>query len=359
MSNNSNMENNSFLATKADGKEISRILESVAGNHLFTMAYTRRPDAYDSYMRESGEAHVYVHKKDDKIVHTCSVLVRDMYINGKITKTGYICGLKKNPEFKDLYPNSIKFFKCFQKEDVDLFYCCVAKDNNFKNMIEKSRKIISFAKITDLKTFMYNPKQRIKVPDHPYTFRQANEGDIITILSFLNEEGKKKEFFPVIKSLDQFYNLKPEDFYLLSDGDEILAAACLWDVSSYKQYTILKYGSLMKMLRLANPLLQALKFLKLPKENVPMEFPFLSFFISKNDNLTNYKIFLNEINKVVAKKYDYLCLALPDNHFAIDIFKNIKNLNIESAIYEVSFSKDLKKDKSLVSGDVFTENALL
>ncbi len=353
------MDKNVFLATKEDGEQISKILESVAGNSLFSMAYTRRPDAYESYMKESGESHVYVQREGDKIVLTCALLIRDMYVGGRVTKTGYICGLKKNPEYNGVHANGLQFFQCFKEEDVDLFYCCVVKDNKFQQMIEKDRKILSSGKITDLKTFMFNPKQKIKVPKHSYTFRQANAGDTQTLLAFLNEEGRKKDFFPVINSLDQFYNLKIEDFYLLTDGNDLLATACLWNVSSYKQYTVLKYGALMKFLRIANPLFQALKYVKLPKENESIDFPFLSFFISKNDDLINYKIFLNEINKVVSKDYGYLCLALPENHFAIDVFKEIKNLNIASTLYEIGFSKNVKEEPAASIDDVFTENALL
>ena len=206
---------------------------------------------------------------------------------------------------------------------------------------------------------MFNPKQKIKVPNNSYTFRQATTADTKKLSAFLNEEGKKKDFFPVINSLDQFYNLKIENFYLLLDGNNLLAVACLWNVSPYKQYTVLKYGALMKFLRIANPLLQAIKYVKLPKENESINFPFLSFFISKNDDLTNYKILFNEMNKVASKDYGYLCIALPENHFAIDIFKKIKSLNIGSTLYEVSFVKNLKENPSISFDNVFTENALL
>ena len=54
------MKNPIFEAKKEDGKEISRILESAAGNGNVVISYTRRPDAYESYMNESGEAHIYV-----------------------------------------------------------------------------------------------------------------------------------------------------------------------------------------------------------------------------------------------------------------------------------------------------------
>ena len=45
------MGNELFLAKPEDGKQISDILESAAGNGMVVMSYTRRPDAYLSYQK--------------------------------------------------------------------------------------------------------------------------------------------------------------------------------------------------------------------------------------------------------------------------------------------------------------------
>ena len=77
--------------------------------------------------------------------------------------------------------------------------------------------------ITAYDTYFVNPKVKTKERTNDYTFRQASAKDTAAILAFLNEEGKKKDLFPVVKSLDDFYNLHIEDFYILEDGQEMKA----------------------------------------------------------------------------------------------------------------------------------------
>ena len=57
-----------YDAKKEDGKAIARLLESPADAGLIQAVYTRRPDAYESYMKESGEPRVFVFRNEDKIV---------------------------------------------------------------------------------------------------------------------------------------------------------------------------------------------------------------------------------------------------------------------------------------------------
>ena len=55
-----------YAASAADGKEILRILESSAAQGGIELIYTRRPDAYESYKKESGEARVFVSKDGER-----------------------------------------------------------------------------------------------------------------------------------------------------------------------------------------------------------------------------------------------------------------------------------------------------
>lgn len=352
------MDNALFLAKPEDGKQISQILESTAGNGMVVMSYTRRPDAYLSYQKESGTPLVYVQRQDQQIIQTCAMLVRKNYIGRAIKTTGYICGLKKISNYSGYAMNTFKIFNCFDDEKLDLTYCCVLKSNDsFRQMIEKNRRILSSAKICEFRTFMFNPSQRIKAPKHQFTFRQATSNDLNNLIAYLNEEGKKHDLFPVIESLDQFSNLSVEDFYLLLDNDQIICAAALWDVSSYKQYTVKKYSWFMKVLRGFNPLLSALKYIKLPKVDEPIIFPFISFLVCKDNNLDHYQIFLKEIAKVASRKYGLAGIALATNHFAYQFMKTLKSVSFDSNLYKLVFNDHDKN--TIISDQIFTENALL
>ena len=149
------------------------------------------------------------------------------------------------------------------------------------------------------KTYILSPKVKVKAKKHNFTFRRATGNDTERLLHFLNAEGKKKDMFPVVKSFDEFYNLRAEDFYLLLDGESIVATAALWNQTEYKQYVVKRYRKIMKLARIFNPLLSAFRYINLPKENEPLDFPMLAFFLCKNDNTDNYLIFLNDIKRKI------------------------------------------------------------
>lgn len=353
------MDKAKFLAKKEDGKQIAELLESNAGNGQIVVAYTRRPDAYESYMREAGDVKVFVDKENGECIKTFAEITREVYIDKKIHKVGYICGLKKKASHEGFSLSDYAMFKNIKDENVNMHYCCVLNDNTYmQNMMKKNRKLLKTDIVSLLTTYMFNPNVKIKITDNNYVFRKAKISDTEKLIKYLNDEGSKKDLFPVIKTIDQFYNLKIDDFYLLLDNDNIICVGSLWDVTPYKQYTIKKYSKFLKFIRIFNPILSALKYISLPKENEPIPFPFISFLLSKDDIKENYIIFLSQIIKVAAEKYNVVGIALPKNHGLNETMKKIKNVSFGSLILSVSFSWD-KEKLAINPNNIFTENALL
>lgn len=332
------MNDSIYMAKPEDGFELSRIFEGATNNGLVDLIYTRRPDAYASYMKEPGEARVFVIKKDGKIITTCAELIRDVYIGGKESKAAYICGFKKNHEYNGGAGISAKLVREFRRDDIDFYYFGVVTDNEkAKAMFEKKMGMMQTSRVVSYKSYILNPKVKIKAKKHSFVFRQANENDLPKIIEYLNFEGSKKDLFPVFKSIDQFYNLHIEDFYMLLDGDEILSCAALWDLNEYKQYIVRRYNKLVKIARIANPLVSALGFVKLPKENIPLDFPTLSFFVTKNEDKDNYFIMLNEIRKEAKKRYGMYVFDIPENHFAKPVLDKLPKICFGTTMYSLQF----------------------
>ena len=213
--------------------------------------------------------------------------------------------------------------------------------------------------LTSVKTYIISPKVRIRAPKHSLVFRQARSEDLAKVLAFVNGEGRKKDLFPVIDSPDQFFNLHTEDFYILLDGDEIVSCAALWDVTGYKQFIVKKYGGLMRAARIANPLLSALGYVKLPRENVPLAFPVLSFFVTKEDSEEFFYIFLNEIRKEISKRYDMYVLDLPEGHFAGNVLDRKPHVSFLRLIYQLQFPWSGQEYKKVDPQKLRTESSLL
>ena len=332
------MSESKYLASANDGKEILRILESSAAKGNIELIYTRRPDAYESYMKEAGQARVFISRDGEHAVGTCAEVIREVYIGGRVCRAAYVCGLKKDAEYDGGIGFGARFIRDLQCDDIDFYFCSVVAENtDARRMFEKSRRLLEMKQTVGYKTYILSPKVKVNAKKHSFTFRRATESDTDRLIEFLNAEGKKKDMFPVVKSFDEFYNLSVEDFYLLIDGESILATVALWNQTGYKQYVVKRYGRIMKIARIFNPLLSAFCYIKLPKENQSLDFPMLAFFLCKDDNTENYMIFLNEIKRKISKKYGMFVLGLSDGHFARPFADKLPSISFETKLYGIKF----------------------
>ena len=356
------MMESKYLATSQDGKEILRILESSESSGSIELLYSRRPDAYESYQKEFGEARVFVSKNPEKTITigTCAELIRDVYIDGKVCRSAYVCGLKKDAKQEGAVGFGFSFIKDLYRRDIDFYYYSVIDDNvKTKKMFAKKRRTISFTPFAEYKTFIINPKVKIKAPKNPFVFKRATQEDEESIIKFLNQEGRKKNLFPVVKSLNQFYNLSYNDFYLLLDGQDVVATVALWNQTGYKQYIVKRYRKLMKFARLFNWLLHALGYVKLPPENQSLNFPMLSFFVCKNDNIDYYKIMLKNIVNEIKKSYEMFVIGLHKKHFAVSIFNKLPNINFQTNLCEITFPWSDTPTKNVRDENLHPECGLL
>lgn len=355
------MSRQDFLASPDDGKDILRVLESSPAKGSIELLYTRRPDAYLSYKKESKDVDVLAVKKDGNVVGTCAEIIRDVYVGGASVRAAYVCGLKKDSAYDGNVGWGKLFIGSLVREDVDCYFCSVVEDNiEAQKMFErKGSHFLDMNCLCEYTTYILKPYFKFKGGKRDYIFRQAESGDEGRILDFLRREGKKKDLFPVIESLDSFSDLFVTDFYFLECDGEILATAALWDQTGYRQYLVKKYNGIMKYARAFNSVLYLFGYMKLPKENENLNFPMLSFFLSKDDNEEYYKTFLNYICKEVKKKYDIFVIGTPRNSFANNIYKKLRSVHFDTKIYSVRFILGNGKTLNIDKDRIFLECGLL
>lgn len=347
------MSHITYLAEPKDGEKILEVLESSPAKGSIELLYTRRPDAYESYKKESNNSNVLVVKEDNEIIGTAAEIIRSAYIGGEKKTLGYVCGIKKNGNYQGNVNWGKVIIRNLVKDDIDCYFCSILDDNkSVQTMVEKKRrKTVNMNYIQGYTTYMLTPYFKFKVKDNGYEFRQADKNDEQDIINFLNSEGSKKEFFPVFEKINQFTNLNVEDFYILKNKGEIIATAALWNQVEYRQYIVKRYSGVMKFAKYLNPILKMLGYIKLPKENEVINFPMLSFFITKDDNEEYYKAFLNNMNEIIKKSYGMFVIGTTKCSFANDIYKKLRSIHFDTRIYTIEFiigngkKHEIDKDK--------------
>jgi hypothetical protein len=283
-----------------------------------------------------------------------------VYIDGKPRRAGYICGFKKDAEHKGNVGFGTDLVRGLCRDNVDFFYCSVVTENSeTKKKFWKKRSIFSMKALCRYKTYIINPKVKMKKSSHSFSFRKATKADEKILLEFLQKEGMKKDLFPVFENFESFDNLCVENFYILSDENGIVAAGALWNRTDCKQYIVKRYGKIMKLARIFNPVLSLLGYIKLPRENEPLDFPMLSFVLCRDDNKEYFRTFLNDVKEEVQKNHGIFVIGLPESHFASDVIKGIKSINFETEICEIRFPWKEREYAEINSNKIFPECALL
>ena len=348
-------------AGEHDGERILEILECSPAKGQIELLYTRRPNAFLSYKKESSDVSVLAVKEGERIIATAAEIVRDVYIGGEEKKLCYICGLKKDINYAGAVNWGKLFIRNLIRSDIDCYFCSIISDNrSAQKLFEKKRKhTLNHNFLQNYTTYMLAPNFRFRTAPMDCTFAQAEKEDEAELLEFLNREGRKKDLFPVFRSIAQFEELDISDFYMLRDEHGIAAVGALWNQSAYRQYIVKKYRGMMKCARLFNPLLRMLGYIQLPRENEALDFPMLSFFISRDDSEEHSKAFLNNIACVIRKKYGMVVVGAAECSHMNSVFRNLRSIHFDSRIYTIDFIIDNAGSVAVDKEKVWLECGLL
>lgn len=329
------------FACENDKAGILRIMEGDAAKGDIQLLYTRRPDPYQSFLSESEKATVGVFEENGEVVATLAAVTRPMYIRSKAENVCYVTNMKRGKDYSGRINWPKAFREMYEPAGADMFFCSIVEENTeVLKMVEKKRKTLPYAVPMDsYRTYIISPTAKVADPCSGLTFRRAEEKNTQDVLRFLKTCGSPKNFFPVIGMLDGEIFPAVTDFYLLLDRDEIVALGALWDRSKTKQYLIQKYSGRIALLRLFNPLISRMGYIRIPKAGNAADFVFLSFFLAKDDRAEYYQSFLSRIRKEAAKRYDMFVLGTSGHNPKRKVLDPIRAITFDTRLCEVKMGQ--------------------
>lgn len=351
-------------ANEKDGKEMLEIIESIPSKGMFELLYTRRPDAYSSYMKESDRVDIgVIRDNDQRIILQGACVTKDYYLNGKSYPIGYLGGVRKRPDSKEKFSWIRMVADTNQYLPCDMYYCSILDDNEHAKdvFLKKRENIPPFEMVCDYTTYIINPqailRRKWNRSDEELIFRKACQSDLPRIHSFLNEEGRKYNFFPKIHDLEKdFYDLKIDNCFLLERNKEIIAFAALWNQCNFKQYVVAKYNKPLNYMKKLDKITQLLGYIPFPKENEVLDFYHLSFFLVKDHDLEIYKFFLYRIANEMRDRTNILIIGINnENTVKNEVYDKIKSLNFKSSLFFINFTDE----KISLDNELFIECGLL
>lgn len=336
-------------AAESDGAKLLAVMESGHSDGKFRMIATRRPNPVISYTRENPGARIgVIRDREQQIAAQFCVSPSEFYINGGIHSIGYVGGVRKNPDYAGILDwkamaDYVEAVGC------ELYTCSFLGDN------EDARKIFSRTRrhfpqlfpLTKYTTYMINPRAVPYRAAAEYEFRAMTEADKERVIAFVNREGARYQFAPVVHSFSRFYGLNESDCYLMERDGEIIAFGALWNQSSYKQYIVTEYQGYMKWMERLSGLFEKLGYIPMPEKNKALDFPSLSFFYAKEGNKDFYEAFLAHICRVIRKDYKMFLIGMAHSHPNRSTIHKLKSIHFDSHLYYVRYDHDLVPDEGI------------
>jgi len=334
-------------ATPADSAEILSVLEENPLPGSISLTYTRRPDAYRSFMAEGRQARVIVCRdtQDGRIAALGAGAVQDCLIGGRPNEVAYLFGLRFRREYLRkrvilLLPEAYRsIIEHFHSQGVRHFLTVILADNLPARRLlagERSR-MPRHVFLCPYHTLTFLTRRRAPSLPDSCGFRRAVPGDRASIEEFLNTQGGRCDFFPcqMENLFDRHPELSWESFYLLTDRQgDILACGAAWDHVSYKQYIVAAYGGKMRWLSLIWPILRAFGYPPIPKPSSVLRFFVLAFWCVKDNREEYLKWFLNSLAHA-GRDYPYFVVGVPDAHPLGPSLNRWRFLGYDSHVYLV------------------------
>lgn len=357
------------VANLQDSAEILEILEEDDFDGRISLVYTRRPDGYSSFMKESGKVHLIVCRDTqyNKVVAIGVCAIREYFVNGKIEKVGYLLGLRLRKEYRGKFKilvTGYDFIHSITKQEGLYCYITTILNENVyaQKLLEKPRSFMpSYEPMGDYVVHIIKTRKKRKLGN---TFRQVQESDIPRIIEFINNYGKQHQLYPVIREKDivsgAYPGLRISDFYIMEDfSGEILAAGAVWDQISYKQYVVKKYGGVLNKIYPISCILPVFGYPSLPKPESVLKFFTLSFWAVKNNNVKVFERFINGIS-AVRDDYSFFVVGMHETHNLSGFLKRKSTITYSSKLYTVDWDKTHKTVNGLNrNSSIYLECGLL
>jgi len=248
------------VANNSHDAGLRAVLCSIHMPGRIVLSYQREPNYFYGANIQGKKHQTIAGIKQNRVVGFGCRSLKPMYINGSPKMFGYLSGLRSLPEVRGGRPllAGYKFLhRLHADNDTPAYITTIIDENEYaKKVITSSR--FGLPKYTDWGryiTYVINLNRRSrqirKLKD--ISIIRGIDLELEKIVSFLNDNGSKRQFFPVYSKNDfnteYTRDFSQSNFYIAVQRDKILGLLGVWDQTKYKQNVIIEYQGALSIFR--------------------------------------------------------------------------------------------------------------
>jgi hypothetical protein len=288
--------------------------------------------------------------EDGAIVGVACRSIRQVFVNGREQRVGYLGQLRVEERFRGrwLVSRGFSLLARIDREDPVPVYLASIVDGNDEAtgvLVTRRRRCFpTFRQAARYRTLALPARRSRPVLGGgeeivPGSFDQLRE-----VARFLGSEGARRQFFSVwtedvLRHLDTF-GLRIEDMRIARTQGRIVGVMALWDQTAYKQAVVRGYSGWLKAIApLSNIGAAWLTGANLPRVGEEVRSAYASLVCVANDDAPLFGRLLREMyNLASSRRFDYLLVGLDARDPLLRIASAYPHVAYPSRLYLVSWS---------------------
>lgn len=243
------------LATPADNGELLQFSAQAEMPGAIRFSFDRSPDYLAALRVEGRHTDVLIGRemKTGRLVATGHRSVKSAYVNGVSTPVAYLSGLRvgqpaRNASF--LSRGYARFHALQAQHPAPFHLTTIMEDNVAAQKVLLSRRL-GLPAYHDLGRFccMALSLQGKTSANSRFSLRRASAADAVSVVEFLNREGRTKQFFPEYRVEDfgspdgLLPQLESKDVFLAFQGSALVGILAAWDQQRFRRWRVTGYAT--------------------------------------------------------------------------------------------------------------------
>lgn len=340
-------------AQPEDEAELRALEKEISMPGAIRLSYTREPNFFDSLQVMARKNEVVVARNsDNNIVGYAVRSIKSVYINGALSNVGYLSNLRLLNKYRgnSVLARGFKYLNHLHQDNQCSFYLTtIMSDNKIATDVLLSGRagLPAYKHWGKFRTYLINDTRQ-STPISNFDVDLAKTTDTDELISFLQAEGKKKQFFPHYEKNDLaqknglLRDLAHQSILVAKQHEKIVGTLALWDQRSFKQILVNGYHPVLQLIKpLYNFYLKLRNRPCLVEPGYPIDFNYAALVCVKDNDL---RIFHELVSAAVSrtKKHhkSFFALGLHERDVLNEAMSGFSYRLLTSELYLVNFSKN-------------------
>ncbi len=339
------------LATPADNEDLLKFSTQADMSGAIRFSFDRSPDYFAALRVEGRHTEVLVSRELEtgRVAATGQRSVKNAFVNGTATTIGYLSGLRVGQPARSalfLSRGYARLNELQARHPAPFHLTTIMEDNAPAQKVLLSQRL-GLPTYHDLGRFCCVALSLLGKShgrSSRFTLRRATVADAVSVVEFLNREGRTKQFFPEYRVEDfgspggLLPHLGWQDVFLAFDGPTLVGTLAAWDQQIFRRWRVTGYAPWLGWSRqLLNLVAKLRRMPLLPSPGSSLNVFNLALVCVRDNDRNVFKALLDEVIRAQQGRYECFLAGLHERDPLLPELLERLHVPLNSRLYLVDW----------------------